>query len=518
MLTVIPNWPNNVQELSQDESLSVIELFQQNHEKVDVVLLKHNNQLNYFLNQNNSLNLNYWDALDYILGIQLKDGKPVAITDIGVPANSELVYSNYGVTIYVENIKVGYIQIVFNGLVSQVEWYLEDGHTQIDEYDSRGFKISEQLKNSADQLLSQKWFDEYGELKLIWAEEQLKPVAQKEGDFDQTSYQQLADLVAEVTKKHLQQNSNPVIAVATTTELSILQQLQTSIKLDYLVRTDQIIIQQLEPLWRGAQKLLVLSLEDQEQLVQQYDLSIQEKTKLVYPFVAQLKLGHSAEEKDHQLVWRVGQTSLNYFKTLVAWIKKHSDTTLTIVAASNEQITHLANQWVTELTNQYFFVEQLDQELLMKAIKKHQELQELINSMQLNFFNDESIEVSLINEFLKDLNRIDFLSKPSRNTLTALYQRARLVIDLNHSPKVEPQIEAISAGIPQIVFSDSPYVQHQQNGWIAKSPEQLISGLHYFLDGLGNWNEALVFNVALINRFSSDSLFEQWKEELGDGC
>lgn len=90
----------------------------------------------------------------------------------------------------------------------------------------------------------------------------------------------------------------------------------------------------------------------------------------------------------------------------------------------------------------------------------------------------------------------------------------RLLVDLREIPEIYLQITAISIGIPQVVRTRTEFVQHEKNGMILKEIQMLPQILHYYLDGMKNWNEARVYSYELMKDYTTDKLLEKWKEVM----
>lgn len=89
-------------------------------------------------------------------------------------------------------------------------------------------------------------------------------------------------------------------------------------------------------------------------------------------------------------------------------------------------------------------------------------------------------------------------------------QNARIVLDLNQTLDVYLQISSLSVGLPQINMRESPYVIQEKNGMIITDVNQLEDALAYYLDILQHWNEALVYNVAQIEKYSGKNNVQRW--------
>lgn len=91
--------------------------------------------------------------------------------------------------------------------------------------------------------------------------------------------------------------------------------------------------------------------------------------------------------------------------------------------------------------------------------------------------------------------------------------QARLLVNWRKSNDFI-QFSAISAGIPQLQnFPSSTLVDHK-NGRIFHNGRELKEGLDFYLGNLKNWNQALVYDVQLLNRYSEDYLIKRWRQIL----
>lgn len=90
----------------------------------------------------------------------------------------------------------------------------------------------------------------------------------------------------------------------------------------------------------------------------------------------------------------------------------------------------------------------------------------------------------------------------------------RLVVDMRKIPELYIQIAAISVGIPQLVRSKTQFIEHGKNGVILEKLKELPGALGYYLNGLKNWNNAMVASYELGKRYTTDVLIKQWKEVI----
>lgn len=90
----------------------------------------------------------------------------------------------------------------------------------------------------------------------------------------------------------------------------------------------------------------------------------------------------------------------------------------------------------------------------------------------------------------------------------------RLIVDMRHASDLYLQIAAISMGIPQILCTQTEFVEHGKNGLIVNELDGLPEALAHYLNGLTNWNEAMVCAYEMGKKYTSERLIEAWKEVI----
>jgi accessory secretory protein Asp1 len=88
----------------------------------------------------------------------------------------------------------------------------------------------------------------------------------------------------------------------------------------------------------------------------------------------------------------------------------------------------------------------------------------------------------------------------------------RLIVDIRDHPDQYIQIAGISAGIPQINYLNTQYIIDRKNGYMIHNIAHLKDAMLHYLDGLSNWNEALVYCVRQVEQYSGKLIVKRWKE------
>ena len=61
------------------------------------------------------------------------------------------------------------------------------------------------------------------------------------------------------------------------------------------------------------------------------------------------------------------------------------------------------------------------------------------------------------------------------------------------------------------------YVKHLKDGYIIENINFITGALEHYLEGLANWNEALVYCVQEVSRYTGGQLVDQWRAKTEHG-
>lgn len=523
MIILIPNWPQTAEKIPYDPMVSLTRVMDTYADKVELVFLTHHNALRQFLNQNNLSRQSVWDALDNALGIELTDGKTLSINDFDFPPNSYLIYDRYGGLVYRDKKLLMRINVNSDlGYINNVTYYLDNNKLKkYCEYDDRGFVISEQLQDDQDNLITQKWFDEYGNNILNYDGSQIVVQEIAKDRFRKRRYQSLEEVLLEVTLQHFNDNFDPretffVSAVNTQTKF-YLEQLQNTYEINYLVNSHT--LNDFDELFTGAHQLFVENEFVKKKVFNTLGPDVAAKTSIGFIYPTDLTLGKSAEQKYQKILWNIQATSVEdinkIFVEIKRWLAEHHKSALIMINVTPSLARQLALEVVKIIRLKYDFMNEIETEAIVESILDRTKVEELFRKvMQLK--QDLELKqmktwMKTVEQCLQELGRFTIKQTLGLQELNSILQESRLLIDMQEIPDQYLQVAAVSAGIPQIICSESPYVEHTKNGWLVTGTTRFSDGLDYFLVGLKRWNEALVFNVAVIAKYSSENIFAFWK-------
>ena len=90
----------------------------------------------------------------------------------------------------------------------------------------------------------------------------------------------------------------------------------------------------------------------------------------------------------------------------------------------------------------------------------------------------------------------------------------RIIVDMRKTPELYLRITGLSVGIPQIIARETPYVEHGKNGFVINDITKVNDAISFYLDGLSNWNEAMICSYEIGKKYTTSVLIEKWKEVI----
>lgn len=526
MIAFIPEWHLDIKRLSHNNIMSIAKLLVAKKAKTELILVKHHNNLRYFMNQNGLLNIPYWDALDTILDINITGGKYVAVTDVVVPNNAEMIFYDNLVNVYVDHKIVDRIHVhPTSSRVKSLDRYYENGDILTEEYDGRGFMLKKTLMDNDGQVKQISWLNEYGQEVLTSDGQEITVNPLARARFDHDTYPNLDAIINEFTKRHMEElaQTEKVDFIATGSEgnLQYLEYLQEIFPISYLVAANDLDNYNLKPLFAKAKKLFVPNDYAIAQMMHNYGDELKDKLEIAYPYPTELALGKSAEYAKQKILWSVSgmsdQQMLSTFMTFAEIMRIHENSEITVINVSLVQANLIAQEMIKILRDEFELLNEIKTELLQAVLVETsddlmEDLTKAIFKLRKPATKAEHDEwLKEIGEILEGVMRYRVQQNNDQKTVQREMSDARIFIDLNHPTFAHLQISAISAGIPIIAEMETPYVSEKKNGLIIRNLAELKQGINYYLDGLENWNLALVENVELIDKFSRTRLFDYWE-------
>lgn len=531
----VPEWAINAQALPNDAVVHLAQMAEEADWPLTLLFLNEAPALRQQLNANGLLRLPWWNVFDEIQGIPIDEGLPLDVSDVPLPADSDLVYNGDGVLIMREDQLLGTVTR-HQGAVWQVRWLLEDRGQRVDQYDDRGLLATQTWFTAEAEMIQKEWLGISGQWIMRQTDHVEIAAAAKER-FAQDSYPDTASVVGEFLHHYLLEQAAPtsLVMMANTAAVRFAPIIPATVETHYFVTAGQKQI--LTDLSSTATSFIAETAVNADQVQTQLNHvsgSRQPVIRVIPPFSTALNLGRSNEVAASIIYWHVNRLDRaerdTVFHQLLTQLQHEGDNQLIIDTDTDEQSAEFQHTAVRFAAEQQGIDLDSAEFNHLQAVLNGQELPEatpveaktemteadekaaVASDEQPE--DDDSEAILAVQRFLA---RIAYQTNAPYEQVRQDFATARLLVDLGQVPNLFMQITAISAGIPQINRRDTGYVQAGGNGQLIDQLGELPAALVYFLNSLHHWNEALVVNAQLIEQYSEEHSRDLWQEVLNHG-
>ena len=496
-------WFRMFERMTFDDTVNQIKMFHRAEEDVQLLVLSYQPHFRYFLHKQGLLGTSYWSFFDDIQHISDSLSRPISFKELNWPEGTQFLYSPFAVVARRDGIDFATIHFAENGNLFYIE-FMKEGHRDKQYlFDDRGFLSSILYYDESGNESHQDYLNANG----VWqVREYLHPDAKwkievnavADLSFNNRFYKNWVSLILErlilLKKSEIATTDKMVIACHeqhNSLLLNVFEEHQKVLSLfgdrfsySKTVATKELLIDS---------DILVVDTQKQENQLMAFldELGIpSKKLSRISPFDTRLRLGHSQMIKEMIIYFYIDTISEDTLKTALKTILEvmdaNDDVNLSLITFEQGRSLKNLEEWLSQRIKQKYDIEKFF---------------EVSNEGENQLEEDETLELS----------RIQLNCFTNENEIIRALDTARLVIDLGNEPDLYTQIASISAGVPQINSVLSDYVSHKQNGWIVTEEASLKQALHYYLDGLSNWNASLVYSTQKMGDYTSGRILEQWK-------
>lgn len=526
MLYLIPAWYRDAQwsEKEQywyikrnktefDDTVKQMQLFHRNRfTEYKIILLGYSPNFRHFLHRQSVLRAPYWSCFDAIQEVKRKKSAMFSFNQINWPVGTEFVYTPFVVLAYLHGEKYAKVEFGEDGNLIQIDMYEKGILCRQNFYDDRGF-VSGSIVYKEGEPVYQDYLMENGIWKArVYFEDGHVVINQNYPNyriFDGVSecyypfanlyYVSLDQVIEEVLRKFLENTEQEdCFCVA-------MHRHHTKVLTAVLSGRRTIVSffgNRYEHKHEGLMKKLLSQagyvIADSEDTLQQIRNDYGEylnNIMYISPFDSRVDFGISQQLTVKKILVPVDN--------LPEFVLRSALSSLTTYLQHNQYAqVHLLTRSVDQSINNRCM------EMIHEIVQKVQEQAVQVDEVQELTAEFESTRPKELEERFFVENCVDELS------VSRCMREQRVLVDLREVPNDYLQIVAISMGIPQIVRKASQFVKHGKNGWILSELSELLQATSYYLDGLENWNAAMVASYELGKEFSTEVLIEKWKEVL----
>ena len=418
--------------------------------------------------------------------------------DFAWPADANYVYKPFTVTVFSKDQRYAQLSMGPEGNLIVMDLFKNDQRYRQLDFDDRGFVSRVSEYNEQQQLVRQAYLDHLGnEQFYVAADGQVHIVGGAHLARHQGIYPDLRSLITEQFTQFVQEQIQPADLVVAAADPFHDQMLGQVIPNDQLVMSyfgDRAALT--EPAEAALAQRAVLTIADSNYNQKRLEASGAKVLQLP-PLDTRLSLGISNQERLLKIMLLIDGLSASALRVVLEIIMKTMNENelidLTLLTFRGGQRQAEIEALVAELDERLALTDQYTFNQVKAATAENQLADDL--------------DVARENARKRDIHFVTVSAEPQ---LIQAIHTTRLLIDLSAQPDVFLQIAGISAGIPEILRAESLYVEDGKNGRLLQNvTTDLAPAIHFYLDGLKNWNTALVHAANKISDYTSGRIVKR---------
>ncbi len=505
-------WYRRRMKTETDDTVKQIQLFQRNSIcEYKILLLSYTPNFRHFLHRQGVFRVPYWSVFDAIQEVQRKKQAVLSFHNLNWPKDIEFIYTPFSIVAMLNKEKYALIEFGEYGNLIQVNLYRDGQISRKNIYDDRGFisctSVYENGSKAYDQYLTEK-----GVWKLChFADGHVAvnprsnqylirtPKIQKQVPFSKNTYGSMEEVIEEVFKKALEttRHADMFCAAVHPQHLGLLGRLLAGRKTCFSVFENRFPLDgnqaAVEILSRGDY-IVTDSEENLAMISRQKGLENAAK-KSIPPYDTRMDPGISQQLNVQKILFPVDHLPEGILegavKQLAAYLEKNKDARVHLFTRNAE--FNRADILLTEV-----------REILRRSDYPSGWARKEDSNKSENPLDEENqIPILFIVE-----QCVDELS------VNKCVREQRLLVDLADTPDLFLQISCVSMGVPQVLRTATRYMRSGKNGRVNTELAKLGKDLEYYLESIGNWNEAVIQSYELGKNHTTQYLIKQWKEVI----
>lgn len=486
------DWSISIPTIDRSDAIGYMQVLKNNDHQIGLIISDYQPQLTTKLNQESFYPDKLFSIYDYLQGIDTLENRVIELNDFNWPDNATLDFSPFRTLIVLEK---RVLATVFYDLEGKILKVKEEGNEKEAGYtllmDSRGFVSSEITQKE------QIFFDPYGNWRFKRDRSSGEITINSRFNFCQKDrYSSMMELNNEVLKTYLIANftnkDNLIVSLDDNTsfDLHLLKKYHPK----YIVNEKLAYEEQLKKLTSSS---LIVNSPDLATQIEKGN-NRQDHIHIIPTHNSEFRLGHSAREKVQSIMFFAEKASDEEIGKIISllcdYVKKdYKNKRIRIFTYSlhkNDRVNQVVEELKKKHRNEYIIGKE-------NSNNENGEIAGLDKKDVVPVIDLKEFRMTNISELLKSMDR------------------ARVLINWGKADELM-QIVGISTGIPQIQNFASSTVINQENGYLCSTITEIRTALDKYLNGLTNWNKAVVYNVDMMNKYSEENIMKRWQKVLGD--
>lgn len=505
------SWVERRMHTEFDDTVKQIQLFHRSGVcPYRIILLSHAPNFRHFLHRQSVYRAPYWSCFDAIQEVRRKKAAVLSFHHLKWPEDISFLYTPFVVVAMLGGEKYAQIDFGEDGNPIRVDLYENNKLVRRNLYDDRGF-LSSTILYENEQPLYQDYLMENG----IWKLRRYKKDGHVEvnpkypeyllqyededypGKFSRLRYDDLEQVIHEILRAYLRLTEKEDIFCIAMHELHTRLLAETLNEKKMILsffsdRSLDLTRPEVLNMVREADYVIADSWERLRKLRTYFGSSL-EKGIAIPPYDSRVDAGTSLKIHVQKILVAIDGIEGEIFDTLIRLLGEY-------LLKNDDARIHLFTRRA-EYDRKKKVLELVRRELARNGMEEGWAAEGDDGKVSENNLEPkESVPIKFVAE-----QCVDELA------VSKCMREQRLFVDLREIPEQYLQITAISMGIPQIVRTRTEFVEQGKNGMILKEIYTLPSALHYYLNGLKNWNRARVYSYELVKEYTTEKLLEKWK-------
>ncbi|WP_406834527.1 accessory Sec system protein Asp1 [Lactococcus lactis] len=527
MLYFLTDWQSE-HPLESDIIFNVNTMFQESRLETKVINTQFSPFLNYFTNAFESYDSDHFiQLLDIMSNRFALNYAPLTLNDLDFPKGWERTYTRGNVLLSKEGVIKAEVYFNSFGFVSQVHYPTRLGK-EIHIYSEKGTVLLQEFFDTSGAKNEQRLFDEGGQLILTQWGGDIFIEKDYQKHFKKVTYASFKEVCIELLHLTLV-NFNPkedqlVIDGTNDWVMSLIEGIGFPESVVYIFSgpSENCLSQLDEHLGLiGKGKAIITDNQSFQSSIENtpFYQSIKSKTHYMSLYPTTLRLGESNRFLEGIVYWQVEQFDLQTSALFGKFLElKLTTRELCLMIESEEENDEVKVEgYLTRFIAQRFEINLSSPEYgLVQQYYEALENEEMTPGLRDLFqaTKQENPAFSRVIEAYLFYTGIRFRKNASVETLKADFETVRVFIDQCQKYDFLSHSLAVSAGIPILSKTPSPYLVRSKNGLLYEDDEDLVEAVHAYLIDPDLWNQSLVESVEVIESNSAEGLIEKWKEVL----
>ncbi len=497
-----------------DDTVKHIQLFHRSKAyPYRILLLGFAPNFRHFLHRQSVYHAPYWSCFDAIQEVRRETVALLSFHNLQWPEQIEFVYTPFVVVAMLNGEKYAQIGFGEDGNPIQIDLYQKGQISRRNYYDDRGFVSStvlyEEGKPVYQDYLTEKgiWkircFMEDGRLAVNPGSNQY---LLKFGDQEQTrsfkrsSYEGLEQVIAEVFSAFLELTDKADIFCAAMHGLhtGLLKEALEGRRVILSFYRDRYKVTANEKLTEVLEMVDYLITDSREttQIIKEKTGKDYHHIRDITPFDSRVDHGISQQLPVQKILVPVDGLEAETFQELVNQLGQYLlENKNAQVHLFTRQAEYNRNDLLLNQTSRYLETAGFPAEWAAREDDKEtaENPMDRLQSIPVRFYAEQCVDELSVSKCMRE---------------------QRVMVDMRNFTDLYLRITAISVGIPQIVYQANQFVEDRKNGWVLQETGLLSQVLHYYLDSLTNWNEAMICSYEMGKKYTTEVLVEKWKEVI----